>query len=813
MSSNAPLPNPPLQSQGREMGGSLHSQGTQKWVHRVLKPRTRRGRWLRNVAAFLLILFALDRAFPPPIPDLQRDGSTLVLARDGTPLRAFAAADGVWRYPTTPEDVSPLYLEALFGYEDRWFHWHLGVNPLALGRALVQAVEHGEVVSGGSTLTMQVARLIEPTPRTGLGKLRQMIRATQLELRLSKREILTLYLDLAPFGGNVVGVQAASWAYLGKPANKLSRAEAALLAVLPQAPSRLRPDRHPTEAKEARDKVLGRLADLGIWDAQALAEAQLEPVVARRLRPPMSAALLAERLHREQPDARVIASTIDPQLQLVVERRVTNYLSRLPAKTSAAVLVVDNATREARVYVGSGAFGDPDRLGHVDMVAATRSPGSTLKPFLYALAMDEGLIHSESLLVDAPQSFGGYRPANFGDTFNGPVSAADALRLSLNVPAVDLLARVTPAKFTARLANAGVRFEMPQGAEPNLSLILGGVGTNLEQLVGAYTAFGREGIAGRVRLLAESPSMERRLLSRGSAWIVRAILEAHPRPGDQVQGLDLSSRPRLAWKTGTSYGFRDSWAIGVTPQRTIGVWLGRPDGTPMPGHYGAVTALPLLFALVDSLPKAPGDITAPLPPTEVAKVDACWPLGLAFDPAHPELCQRRHEAWVLDGVVPPTLHDASDASFSSFEVAYLADTSGHRVLPGCTGAETAARTTIARWPTLAQPWLTPGERRAAALPALSDGCGNDAPAPARALRIEGIAAGTTLRRAPNSPLPPVLELKALGADGPVSWLVDGQLIGESARPLQHRFEHAGDVRIVALDARGAYDSVELKVID
>ena len=324
MSSNAPHPNPPLQSQGRE-----------KWVHRALTPRTRRGRWLRNVATVLLVLFALDRIFPPPIPDLQKDGSTLVLARDGTPLRAFAAADGVWRYPTTPEEVSPLYLEALFGYEDRWFRWHLGVNPLALGRALVQAVEHGEVVSGGSTLTMQVARLIEPMPRTGLGKLRQMIRATQLEVRLSKHEILTLYLDLAPFGGNVVGVQAASWAYLGKSANKLSRAEAALLAVLPQAPSRLRPDRHPTEAKEARDKVLGRLADLGIWDAAALAEAQLEPVVARRLRPPMSAALLAERLHRGTVERDVAPPHHDHRHPDPVGRRREEPLAHVVVRSDA----------------------------------------------------------------------------------------------------------------------------------------------------------------------------------------------------------------------------------------------------------------------------------------------------------------------------------------------------------------------------------------------------------------------------------------------------------------------------------------------
>ncbi len=772
-------------------------------------------RWRRRVAWSAVIiaiaLLVLDRAFPPPIPDLTREGATVVLAADGSPLRAFAAEDGVWRYPITPETVSPRYLQALLGYEDRWFDYHPGVNPFALARALGQALVHGEIVSGGSTLTMQVARLIEPTPRSAWGKLRQIARALQLEWRLSKREILTLYLNLAPFGGNLQGVESASWAYLGKSSRQLSHAEAALLAVLPQAPSRLRPDRAPELARAARDKVLRRLADLGTWDDSALREAQLEPVVARVLRPPMLAALLADKLHREQPDARVIRTSIDPLLQGLAERRVSAHLTPLPPRTSAAVLIVENDSLAVRAYVGSARFGDDQRLGHVDMVQAVRSPGSTLKPFLYGLAIDDGLIHSESLLIDAPQAFDGYRPANFGDVFNGPVSAADALRLSLNVPAVDLLARVTPRRFAARLRHVGLNLQLPRGAEPNLAIILGGTGTTLEQLVAAYTGFAREGLAGPLRYDAAAAIEDRRVLSRGAAWIVREMLEAHARPGEPVNGIAIRTRSRLAWKTGTSYGFRDSWAIGVGPRYTIGVWVGRPDGTPLPGHYGASTALPLLFNLADGLPRRIDDAVAPPPPPEVRQAEICWPLGTAPDPAHPEQCQDRREAWVLDETIPPTLA-ARDESEPLQETYWIDRHSKLRVSADCVGVEPIARVAV-RWPTRAEPWISAARDAAARLPNYDPRCSPPAAPLARRLRIDGLVENAVLRRAPGSPRAPTVALRALGAAGTVAWLVDGRWVGasEPGQTLQYRFERGGEQTIVALDQEGRFDRVSVRV--
>lgn len=773
-------------------------------------PRRRARRALWTLAALSASVLVADRIFPPPLPDAG--GSTLVTAADGTPLRAFPATDGVWRYPVDVDAVSPRYIEALLGYEDRWFHQHPGVNPLALLRAAGQALRHGEIVSGGSTLTMQVARLIEPIPRSGAGKLKQILRALQLERRLSKREILALYLNHAPFGGNLAGVQAASWAYLGKPAQQLSHAEAALLAVLPQAPSRLRPDRHPDAARAARDKVLARLRDLAIWPEAALAESRLEPVIARRLAPPLAAPLLAQRLADAARSGGVIRSTLDPALQLLAERRAALHAAGLPPQTSVAVLVLRNADARTLAYVGSARFGDAGSHGHVDMVRARRSPGSTLKPFVYGLALEDGLIHGASLLVDAPRGFGSYRPANFGMHFHGPVRADEALRRSLNVPAVDLLDRITPARFGARLAHAGLSLSMPRGAEPNLAIVLGGAATSLEELVGAYRALGAGGLAARPRLRDDDPLEERRLLDPGAAWIVREMLVGPGRPGEAVQGLDASRRPRVAWKTGTSYGFRDSWAIGVTASHTIGVWVGRPDGTPLPGQYGAITALPLLFALADALPRAAADLTPPSPPPGVAEREICWPTGTAAETLSAPLCHQRHRAWTLAGAVPPTLPDRGDPESQGWVATDLLDGRGRRALPQCSD-DPLTPVARARWPTLALPWLPAGVRAAARAPAPAPRCARAFPPSADALAIAGALPGSVVRRAPGSAGAPVLALRAIGAEGRVDWLVNGRLVGRSEAdgPLAHRFERPGRQQIVAIDRDGRYDALELTV--
>jgi len=766
-------------------------------------------RWRRAelaLAATLLAALALDFAFP--LPRITADAATLtVLAADGTPLRSWPGDDGAQRQPTTPEAVSPAYVEALLHYEDRWFRWHPGVNPVALARAGWQWARHGRIVSGGSTLSMQVARLVDEKAagRSVPAKLRQIARALQLELHASKREILSLYLNLAPMGGPLQGVETAARAYLGKGAADLSKAEAALLVALPQSPSRLRPDRAAAAAQAARDKVLARMQTLGVWSAADVADAKLERVFAPPLRARWLAPLAAERLRqqarREGRTDSVIRTTLDAGLQARLEQLLSDRLNGLPEAVSLAALVVDNRTLAVRGYAGSADFTDARRGAHVDMVRAPRSPGSTLKPFLYAMALDEGLIHSESLLIDAPQNFGGYAPGNFQADFAGPVSVSEALQRSLNVPAVDLLDRLGPERFAGRLRHAGLRLRMSADAAPNLSLILGGAGTTLEALVGAYTALARGGIAARPRLTPDAPLQEARLMSEGAAFIVREILENGGRPGSPFR----ESAQRVAWKTGTSFGFRDAWALGVTDRYSFGVWIGRPDGTPNPGHFGANTAAPLLRDLAAALgPDGDRQQLAPRRrPASVAAVPICWPLGVAAAATPPGLCLQARSAWTLDGAVPPTLPDRLRPGPLA-EPVWVA--TGQRVQPGC--APEAERHDAVRWPALLDPFLGAEQQHPLERLPWRPGCAPREPAGGR-LRVVGLEPGTVLRPTPGR-REVVLRLQAIGAQQGSTWLLDGQWLASGATATL-RLEQAGVHRLTVMDGRGRWARVEFQM--
>ncbi|MCD0505587.1 penicillin-binding transpeptidase domain-containing protein, partial [Bordetella petrii] len=423
-----------------------------------------------------------------------------------------------------------------------------------------------------------------------------------------------------------------------------------------------------------------RLGIGGVREQHIEADAKIETVVAPPLRARWLAPLAAQRLLAAQsrPGSRpeLVRSTLDADIQATAERMLLDRVDALPPKVSMAVLVMDNDTLEVKAYAGSADFSDASRYAHVDMVRGVRSPGSTLKPFLYAQALDEGLVHSESMLLDAPLSFGGYAPGNFQAAFSGPVSVAQALQRSLNVPAVDLLDRVGPQRFAANLLAGGVRLRLPAGAAPNLSLILGGAGTTLEELVGAYRALARAGLAGRPRLAPGQPRVESRMMSPGAAWIVRDILEGGGHPD---RPLAQGGRP-VAWKTGTSFGFRDAWALGVTDHWTIGVWVGRPDGTPNPGYFGANVAAPLLRDIVAALPSGPA-----IPrrrPASVQAVVTCWPLGWRQGSAQAGNCAQPRTAWALDDTVPPTFAGYADAASGPLRVQGLANGSVLRPVPG-----------------------------------------------------------------------------------------------------------------------------------
>nr|WP_155584942.1 peptidoglycan glycosyltransferase PbpC [Pseudomonas spelaei] len=769
-------------------------------------------RW--TVASVLLVvalLWLADRIWPLPLP--KDDLARVVLAEDGTPLWRFADANGVWRYPVETREVSPYYLDALLTYEDRWFYQHPGVNPLALMRATWQNLTGARVVSGGSTLSMQVARLLDPHSRTFHGKLRQLWRTAQLEWHLSKDQILNLYLNRAPFGGTLQGVAAASWAYLGKSPQHLTHAEAAMLAVLPQAPSRLRPDRHPLRAQEARDKVLRRLAEFHVWPQAAVDEALEEPLLlAPRLEPSL-APLLARRLNR--PDSPpLIRTTVDATLQRRLEDLLLGWRARLPEHTSAAILVVEEESMAVRAYLGSVDINDARRFGHVDMISAMRSPGSTLKPFLYGMALDAGLIHSESLLQDVPRRYGDYRPGNFSMGFSGAVPASTALSSSLNLPAVQLLEAYGPKRFAAEMRIGGVPLTLPALAEPNLALILGGAGSRLEDLVSGYSAFARDGKSATIRLQPDDVLRERPMLSPGSAWIVRRILSGQARP-DRDPRAELVQRPVLAWKTGTSYGFRDAWAIGVGPRYLIGVWIGRPDGTPVPGQFGLASAAPLMLQVHDVLTNRDSQrgISAPVKPVpmNVGVAAICWPLGQPMSRSDPN-CRRQRFAWTLDHTTPPTLQALDQPLSVGLVEKVWVNAKGLRVDANCPGAVSRD---IALWPAPLEPWLPRVERREARIPAADPDCPPPALAASSPLSIVGVREADQLRLPAGSQQQLRLKISALGGSGRRWWFLNGAPLGDSANQdsINASFEQLGRYQLSVLDEAGQTARVEFSVVD
>jgi penicillin-binding protein 1C len=544
-----------------------------------------------------------------PIPLAQaRQVSTSIVDRNGKLLRAYAMVDGRWRLPVDAKTaVDPGYQKLLLAYEDRRFYSHGGVDPFALGRAAFQLVTHGRIVSGGSTITMQLARLMEPRrERSIYAKLRQVVRALEIERQMNKDQILDLYLALAPFGGNLEGVRAASIAYYGKEPKRLSLAEAALLVALPQSPETRRLDRYPDAARAARDRILDRMVEDGRVSQEDAAQAKAVPVPRLRKPMPILAPHSADQAIATVKDADVIRLTLDSSLQKVLEALARDRAIALGPNISVAIIAVDNESGDVLARIGSPDYFDDRRAGQVDMTRAVRSPGSTLKPFIYGLAFEDGFVHPESLIDDRPIRFGSYAPENFDMTYQGTVPVRRALQLSLNVPAIALLDRVGASRLASRLKQAGGNLVLPKDEAPGLAMGLGGVGVTLQDLVQLYSGLARLGNTRPLREIAkDEPRDSLRLMDQVAAWQVGNVLIGTPPPENGVHN-------RIAFKTGTSYGYRDAWSVGFDGRMTIGVWVGRPDGAPVPGLVGRTAAAPILFdafartgKIPAALPKAP----------------------------------------------------------------------------------------------------------------------------------------------------------------------------------------------------------------
>lgn len=655
---------------------------------------------------------------------MAEERSTIVLDRHGTLLRPFVTREGRWRLPIERGDVDPHFIAMLKAYEDARFESHSGIDLLALLRAATQFIANGQVVSGGSTLTMQVARLLEPREDRSLSaKLRQAVRAVQLERRFSKDEILRLYLTLAPYGGNLEGARAASLSYFGREPKRLTFAEAALLVALPQSPEARRPDRSSSAARTARDRVLDRAAERGIITADEASAAKNERVPSSRRAFPMVAAHAAEQAVAERPLESTQRLTIDARLQASLEKLARERADRVGPKISAAILVLDNATGEVRAHVGSPDPLNRERAGAIDMAQAMRSPGSALKPFIYAMAFENGVAHPETLVDDRPSRYGAYQPENFDLAFQGTVTARKALQLSLNLPAVELLNAVGPARLLARLHQSGTTIVMPKDAAPGLAIGLGGLGITLTDLTRLYAGLARGGAMPMlVRRMGQSEAdlPDQRIADPVAAWYAYDILRGAPPPDNALAG-------RIAFKTGTSYGYRDAWAVGYDKRHTIGVWIGRPDGSAVPGLVGRLVAAPILFDAFGRLGLEPEAL--PVPPYALMATTATLP---------PPLRHVRQD-------VPKTVASTVQAPL---KIAFPLD--GSRV-----------------------------------------------------------DLGFTHRDDDKSEL----QLKASGGVPPLTWMADGAPVatGNLRREVAWRPDGAGFLRLSVIDARGATDSIVVRI--
>lgn len=770
----------------------------------------RRWRTAATLAAMpfvgLVVFLLLDLAYPFPHEALHRPPGRMVLDRNGTVLRVFLADDDRHRIPVTLDGVAPVLVDTLLESEDRWFWVHPGVNPLAVARAAVANLRAGEIVSGASTLTMQVARLVEPKARTPRAKAIEAFRALQLEWHHDKRTILETWLNLAPFGGNLEGVGAAAWFYFGKEPSALSLGESALLTALPRSPLAYDPVRNPAAADRARRMVLAQLQARGSIGADAAADAVRQPLP-RRLQPlPFRAPHLSRRLHEALPASEVrIRSTLDAGLQEIATQRASLRARELRRQgiDNVAVVVIENEGRALRALVGSAGFFEPEFQGQVDAAWARRSPGSTLKPFLYGLAMDDGLVTPTSLLLDVPTDFSGYIAENYDGEYRGRVTAAEALRSSLNAPAVRLLSEVGLERFHRLLLDGGLATLDRPPLHYGLPLVLGAGEVRLIDLTNLYATLAQGGMHAEVRTLALAQPTEsgRRLLSPEAAWMVTRILTEVSRPDLPDAWRLARDVPAVAWKTGTSYGHRDAWAVGFSHRYSIGVWVGNPDGRPRRGISGSEHAGPLLFDLFRALE---GD---------GARLER--PRGLALGAVR--VCAVSHE--LAGPYCPATVSGEVIEGRSRLQECethrrvFVDAEDGSRLVGSCLSERPHAARVVEIHPPELVAWMRGRSVEAPPLPPLSPAC-TDIPAE-EPLRILSPDSATAYLQRPGAPaahqgIP--LTARAGQGVGRLYWYQNGLLVASGA-PGDRLFvaPEPGRHRLVVVDDAGRSHAVTYRV--
>ncbi len=665
---------------------------------RLWRGRSRRFRLAAGVCLGVLAVLSVLNwiVFPVPHERLKRPSSTFIYSREGHLLNCFTSSDRFWRKPVTLDRVSPLLLESVLTCEDRWFYWHPGVNLISLVQAAVDNIRAGEFVRGGSTITMQIARMIEPKERTIPNKLVEMLRAVQLELSYSKDELLEAYLNLAPYGGNIEGVGAASYFYFGKEPDKLSVSEVAVLTALPNSPTRFRPDRDLNACLNHRNKVLAQLYEEGFVSRTDYEQALKEEIPVARVSQVATAPHFCQSMIAEYPNEAEIHATLDYDLQVICERLARSYQVGLSANGihNLAVVVLDNHSGDVLAMIGSANFSDVEHHGQVNNALAPRSPGSALKPFVYALGFDKGIISPALRVEDLPVNYAGYVPVNYDEKYHGVVSISEALIQSLNVPAVNLTAKVGLKDLCNVLRAGGVTTLTRQPAEYGLPLILGSGEVNLVELSGMYAGLACGGRSVSVKCtLQESDSRSTRLFSEESAYLVTEILAELKRPDLPSSWEFTVGRPKVAWKTGTSYGRKDAWAIGYDPDYTVGVWAGNSNAEGSIAIVGAEIAAPLMFDVFGAIRE--GDESRWFqPPAGIDERAVCAVSGQVAGDACPD---RIGEHFIV-GVSPA-------ATCTVHQTILVDSRTGCSVCRYCAVPERTKETTVETWPPRLASWL------------------------------------------------------------------------------------------------------------
>lgn len=753
----------------------------------------------------LVVFLLMDIMFPLPEEDLHPAHSLRIFDSEGKTLRVCLSNQDAYHFPVNLDDVSSYLVSATLSYEDKWFYYHPGINPVATARAAWMNLRAGKVLSGGSTITQQVARMMQPRERNLSAKVIEAFRALQLEMNFSKPEILSFYMNLAPYGGNITGASAAAYLYFGKPVSQIGPGEAALLAALPTSPTNLRPDRNPKAARARRDIVLERMFNYGHIDEQRYRRSLDEPVPDSRIKIPRFAPHFCDDLAvKHEAEGGDIRTTINLGVQKKCEKLLDRHMGTIRERgvTNGSVVVIDNKTTSLVAIIGSADYDDVKNSGQVNGSLAQRSPGSTLKPFIYALALDDGKISPSTLLEDIPVNYSGYTPINYNEEFNGIVTVEQALTHSMNVPAVNLTYNTGHSKFVNFLRNGGITSLVNDADYYGLSLILGGAGIKLFDLTTVYAGLANGGEFRMCRIIENQEVLPAdRLITKESVYILSELLAQLKRPDFPSTWNSTINLPKIAWKTGTSYGHRDAWSIGYTPRYTVGVWIGNFSGIGNPLLVGADAAAPLLFDIMTALEPDGGNWFRK--PVDVEEREVCALSG-KLPTSSCEATKRELYIYNKSPVETCDLHISLTVD----------DKTGTRLCPHCRVERSSEEIVFTVWPASVATWM------------LHNGKGTEPPPPhyphcssillAEPPDIQSPPENCKYVIRKNAPLDDqrILLEAAVSADvQTLYWFVDGELLHKGPPDQQYFYQpEPGRHELVCMDDEGRKSSRILRVL-